>query len=127
MLTRERGDSYPPDNDDKKKQLGDFFGTFPPPKIAGQVPEYVKAVKERDSSIQKLGILGVSCPPASSQHMTIEKLTQDSVLLGRQGRHARGQGVLQRLRPLCVLPPGHGRPRGRRGSVRAYHHARLGR
>jgi hypothetical protein len=52
--------SYPPDNDDKKKQLGDFFGTYPPPKVAGQVPDYVKAVKDQDSSIEKFGIIGVS-------------------------------------------------------------------
>ncbi|KAF5680305.1 carboxymethylenebutenolidase [Fusarium heterosporum] len=49
---------YPPDNKDKEKQLGDFFGTYPPPKIAGQVPDYVKAIKEQDSSIEKFGILG---------------------------------------------------------------------
>ncbi|KAG4270724.1 hypothetical protein FPRO04_02705 [Fusarium proliferatum] len=49
---------YPPDNDDKKKQLGDFFGTYPPPKVAGQVPDYVKAVKDQDSAIEKFGIIG---------------------------------------------------------------------
>ncbi|KFA47864.1 hypothetical protein S40293_06456 [Stachybotrys chartarum IBT 40293] len=49
---------YPPDNDDKKKQLGDFFGTYPPPKIAGQVPDYVKAVKSTHSSLERFGILG---------------------------------------------------------------------
>lgn len=49
---------YPPDNDDKKKQLNDFFGTYPPPKVAGQIPDYVKAVKEKDSSISKFAILG---------------------------------------------------------------------
>ncbi|KAF4446647.1 carboxymethylenebutenolidase [Fusarium albosuccineum] len=49
---------YPPDNEDKQKKLGDFFGTYPPPKIAGLVPDYVKAVKEQDSSVSKLGLLG---------------------------------------------------------------------
>ncbi|RSM15936.1 hypothetical protein CEP52_000571 [Fusarium oligoseptatum] len=49
---------YPPDTDEKKKNLGEFFGTYPPPKIAGLVPDYVKAVLEQDSSISKTGILG---------------------------------------------------------------------
>ncbi|KAF5018978.1 hypothetical protein F66182_9024 [Fusarium sp. NRRL 66182] len=49
---------YPPDNDDKKKQLGDFFGAYPPPKVAGLVPDYAKAIKEQDSSIEKFGIIG---------------------------------------------------------------------
>lgn len=62
--------SYPPDNDDKKKQLGEFFEAFPPPKIADQVPDYVKAVKEQDSSIEKLGIIGVSNPLCRGDSMT---------------------------------------------------------
>ncbi|KAF7552696.1 hypothetical protein G7046_g7335 [Stylonectria norvegica] len=49
---------YPPDNEDKQKKLGNFFGTFPPPKIAGLVPDYVKAVQAGNSSIAKFGILG---------------------------------------------------------------------
>lgn len=50
--------SFPPDTDDKKKQLGKFFETFPPPKIAGQVPDFVKAIKDTNSSLSKFGILG---------------------------------------------------------------------
>ncbi|KAF4971497.1 hypothetical protein FZEAL_9840 [Fusarium zealandicum] len=49
---------YPPDNKDKEEKLGKFFGTYPPPKIADQVPDYVKAIKEQDSTISKLGLLG---------------------------------------------------------------------
>jgi dienelactone hydrolase len=49
---------YPPDNDDKKKQLGDFFGTYPPPKIADLVPGYAKAIQDSNSSVSKLAILG---------------------------------------------------------------------
>lgn len=48
---------FPPDTEEKKKQLGDFFGTFPPPDIAGKIPDYVKAIKERDA-VQQFGILG---------------------------------------------------------------------
>ncbi|KAM0249025.1 hypothetical protein ACHAQJ_009232 [Trichoderma viride] len=49
---------YPPDTPEKEKALGEFFGTFPPPKIAGYVPEYVDAVKTHSSSISKLAMLG---------------------------------------------------------------------
>ncbi|KAK5991030.1 putative AIM2 family protein C30D10.14 [Cladobotryum mycophilum] len=48
----------PPDNEEKQKKLGEFFGTFPPPKIAGLVPDYVKAVKAKESSIEKLALIG---------------------------------------------------------------------
>lgn len=54
--------SFPPDNDEKQKQLGEFFQTYPPPKVAGQVPDFVSAVKAKDSSISKFGILGVRPP-----------------------------------------------------------------
>ncbi|KAH7175550.1 hypothetical protein EDB81DRAFT_874394 [Dactylonectria macrodidyma] len=49
---------YPPDTEEKQKGLGDFFGKFPPPKIAALVPDYVKAVQAKDSSISKFGIIG---------------------------------------------------------------------
>lgn len=57
MLTR---GSYPPDTPEKQKALGEFFATFPPPKIAGYVPEYVDAVKAHSPSVSKLAMLGVS-------------------------------------------------------------------
>ena len=63
MLTRRPVLSYPPDTEDKKKQLGEFFQTYPPPKVAGQVPGFVDAVKAKDSSITKFGILGVRISP----------------------------------------------------------------
>ncbi|UNI24064.1 Carboxymethylenebutenolidase [Purpureocillium takamizusanense] len=50
---------YPPDNEEKQKKLGNFFGTFPPPKIAGYMPDYVKALKEKNPSVSKYGILGM--------------------------------------------------------------------
>ncbi|CAH0016765.1 unnamed protein product [Clonostachys rhizophaga] len=49
---------YPPDNEDKQKQLGAFFGKYPPPKVAAQIPDYVQAIKDKDSSLTKFGILG---------------------------------------------------------------------
>lgn len=60
-------DSYPPDTPEKQKALGEFFATFPPPKIAGYVPDYVDAVKAHSPSVSKLAMLGVSLiyPPSS--------------------------------------------------------------
>ncbi|GFP59349.1 uncharacterized AIM2 family protein C30D10.14 [Trichoderma asperellum] len=49
---------YPPDTPEKQKALGEFFATFPPPKIAGYVPEYVDAVKAHSPSVSKLAMLG---------------------------------------------------------------------
>ncbi|KAL7898400.1 Alpha/Beta hydrolase protein [Trichoderma sp. TUCIM 5745] len=49
---------YPPDTEEKQKALGEFFGTFPPPKIAGYVPDYVNAVKAHSPSVSKLAMLG---------------------------------------------------------------------
>ncbi|PFH59395.1 hypothetical protein XA68_12425 [Ophiocordyceps unilateralis] len=49
---------YPPDNDEKKKKLGEFFGSYPPPNIAAHIPAYVGAIKEKNPSVSKLGIVG---------------------------------------------------------------------
>jgi dienelactone hydrolase len=52
---------YPPDNEDKKKKLGEFFsGIAAPPKNAAKVPDLVKAIGEKYSGIKSWGILGVS-------------------------------------------------------------------
>ena len=59
---------YPPDNDEKKEKLGKFFEKYPPPKIAGHLPGYVKALKEKNSSISKFGILGVRFTPSCAYH-----------------------------------------------------------
>jgi len=50
---------YPPDNEDKKKKLGEFFsGVAAPPKNAAKVPDLVKAIGEKYSGIKSWGILG---------------------------------------------------------------------
>jgi hypothetical protein len=63
MMTRRHGlthaTRYPPDTPEKKKHLGAFFGKFPPPATAGNVPAFVQAVKEKNPSLSKFGILGV--------------------------------------------------------------------
>jgi hypothetical protein len=52
--------SYPPDTPEKQQALGKFFGEFPPPKIAGYVPDYVDALKAHSPAVSKLAMLGVS-------------------------------------------------------------------
>ncbi|RAL66000.1 hypothetical protein DID88_005661 [Monilinia fructigena] len=50
---------YPPDNEDKQKKLGNFFQTTgAPPKVAGRVPELVKAIGDKYTAIEKWGVLG---------------------------------------------------------------------
>ncbi|KAL6694778.1 Alpha/Beta hydrolase protein [Trichoderma pleuroticola] len=49
---------YPPDTPEKQEALGKFFGEFPPPKIAGYVPEYVDGVKAHSPAVSKLALLG---------------------------------------------------------------------
>ncbi|KAF6835917.1 dienelactone hydrolase [Colletotrichum plurivorum] len=49
---------FPPNTEEKQKNVGGFFQKFPPPKVAGQVPDYVKAVQDKYSSLESFGILG---------------------------------------------------------------------
>ncbi|OLN96549.1 putative AIM2 family protein C30D10.14 [Colletotrichum chlorophyti] len=49
---------FPPNTEEKQKNLGGFFQKFPPPKIAGLVPDYVKAVQSQYSSLESFGVLG---------------------------------------------------------------------
>ncbi|KAI5464605.1 Alpha/Beta hydrolase protein [Mariannaea sp. PMI_226] len=49
---------YPPDTEQKQRDLGNFFGTYPPPKIAARVPEYVQDVRSANQGISKCGIVG---------------------------------------------------------------------
>lgn len=51
---------FPPDTDEKKKQMGDFFsGPAAPPPNAEKVPELVKKLGQRYTGIQKWGSLGM--------------------------------------------------------------------
>ncbi|KAK1768702.1 Alpha/Beta hydrolase protein [Phialemonium atrogriseum] len=51
-------DWYPPNTEEKKKNLGAFFQKFPPPKIAGKVPAFVKALQAKNPSIKSWAIIG---------------------------------------------------------------------
>jgi len=51
---------YPPNTDEKKKNLGAFFQKFPAPAIAAKVPAYVDALKAKYPTIKSWGIIGVS-------------------------------------------------------------------
>lgn len=51
---------FPPDTDDKKKQMSDFFaGPANPPETVKKVPELVKTLEQKYSGIQKWGSLGM--------------------------------------------------------------------
>ncbi|KAL9018839.1 MAG: hypothetical protein Q9185_003857 [Variospora sp. 1 TL-2023] len=51
---------FPPDTDEKKKQMGDFFaGPANPPDNAQKVPELVKKLGQKYTGIQKWGSLGM--------------------------------------------------------------------
>jgi hypothetical protein len=58
---------YPPTTDEKKKNLGAFFGKNPPPGVAKRLPEFVKALGAKNPSIKSWGIIGVSSQPASDR------------------------------------------------------------
>lgn len=49
---------YPPTDEEKQKNLGAFFGKNPPPKVAGQIPDYIKAAKAKYPSVTDWAILG---------------------------------------------------------------------
>ncbi|OBR08655.1 Dienelactone hydrolase [Colletotrichum higginsianum IMI 349063] len=49
---------FPPNTEEKQKNLGGFFQKFPPPNIASLVPDYVKAVQSKYSSLESFGVLG---------------------------------------------------------------------
>lgn len=50
---------FPPDNEEKQKNLGEFFQEFPPQKVAAAIPAYVKAAQEKYPHIKDWGIIGV--------------------------------------------------------------------
>ena len=54
---------YPPDTEEKQKNLGAFFGKNPPTGPAEALPGYVNAIKEKSPSLTKFGVLGVSHSP----------------------------------------------------------------
>ncbi|KAK8072169.1 hypothetical protein PG996_005517 [Apiospora saccharicola] len=49
---------FPPDTEEKQKNLGAFFGRFPPPSVAEKVPAYMEAAKEKFPEVKEWAILG---------------------------------------------------------------------
>ncbi|KAI1379117.1 Alpha/Beta hydrolase protein [Hypoxylon crocopeplum] len=49
---------FPPDTEEKQKNLGGFFQKNPPPSVAGKVPDYVKAVSAKYPEIKSWAIIG---------------------------------------------------------------------
>jgi hypothetical protein len=50
---------YPPNTEEKQKNLGAFFGRNPPPGVAEKLPAFVKALSAKNPSIKSWGIVGV--------------------------------------------------------------------
>ncbi|KAK5662923.1 hypothetical protein OQA88_6335 [Cercophora sp. LCS_1] len=49
---------YPPNTEEKRKNLGAFFGKNPPPGVAGKLPDFVKALNAKYPSVKSWGIIG---------------------------------------------------------------------
>lgn len=49
---------FPPDTEEKQKNLGGFFQKNPPPGVASQLPGYVKALSETYPQIKEWAIIG---------------------------------------------------------------------
>ncbi|KAI1337193.1 hypothetical protein F5Y15DRAFT_391708 [Xylariaceae sp. FL0016] len=50
---------FPPDNEEKQKNLGGFFQKNPPPGVAEKVPDYVKALQAKYPEIKEWAIIGL--------------------------------------------------------------------
>lgn len=51
---------YPPDTEQKQKDLGAWFGNNAPHGVADALPGYVEALKAANPSIQSWALIGVS-------------------------------------------------------------------
>ncbi|KAK4145700.1 uncharacterized protein C8A04DRAFT_10426 [Dichotomopilus funicola] len=50
---------YPPNTEEKQKNLGAFFGKHSPPSVAQALPGYVDSLKAKHPEIKSWGVLGV--------------------------------------------------------------------
>lgn len=53
-------DLFPPDNDDKQKKVGEFFGKNSPPSFVPKVHSVVKDAQTKYPNIKEWGVVGVS-------------------------------------------------------------------
>lgn len=68
---------FPPDTDEKKKKVGDFFaGPANPPDTAKKVPELLKEIEKQTTGIKKWGSLGMCWGGKVRRHHCL--LSQDS-------------------------------------------------
>ena len=49
---------YPPNNEEKQKKLGAWFGKNPPQGVAGRLQGFVKALEAKYPSVKSFGVLG---------------------------------------------------------------------
>lgn len=50
---------YPPNTEEKQQKVGNWFKDWNPAETAAKVPDYVKAVREKNPGIKSWGIIGV--------------------------------------------------------------------
>jgi hypothetical protein len=68
-LTTNRGNRYPPDTEQKQKDLGEWFGKNMPQGPAAKLPEYVATLRAANPSITSWGLIGVSSVVSSYQKL----------------------------------------------------------
>ncbi|KAL9010839.1 MAG: hypothetical protein Q9173_004259 [Seirophora scorigena] len=101
---------FPPDTDEKKKQMGDFFaGPANPPDTAKKVPELVKNLGQKYTGIQKWGSLGMcwggKIVSLTSQSGTLFSAAAEVHPAMVDPEEAKGVKI-----PLCMLASGDENP-----------------
>ncbi|KAL8958594.1 MAG: hypothetical protein Q9193_004376, partial [Seirophora villosa] len=97
---------FPPDTDEKKNQMGDFFsGPANPPDTAKKVPELVKKLGQKYTGIQKWGSLGMcwggKIVSLTSQSGTLFSAAAEVHPAMVDPEEAKGVKI-----PLCMLASG---------------------
>ena len=59
QLTKGSSLRYPPDTKEKQENLGGFFKKNSPPGVAKKLPDFVKAIQEKNPGIKSWGVIGV--------------------------------------------------------------------
>ncbi|KAI4116051.1 MAG: hypothetical protein LQ345_003459 [Seirophora villosa] len=101
---------FPPDTDEKKNQMGDFFaGPANPPDTAKKVPEFVKKLGQKYTDIQKWGSLGMcwggKIVSLTSQSGTLFSAAAEVHPAMVDPEEAKGVKI-----PLCMLASGDENP-----------------
>ncbi|UZP37756.1 hypothetical protein NXS19_005572 [Fusarium pseudograminearum] len=96
---------YPPDNDDKKKQLGEFFETYPPPRSLAKFPTMSRLSRSRILPLRSLAFLVTAGVAKSS--LSVSRLTPTPSPLLPKSTPPWSMPLTPRvsLSLLCCSPP----------------------